>query len=512
LDSKYIEKKYVKEKTIEKREYQNNISDIVKSKNSIVVLPTGLGKTVVALLAIADSMISNPKKSCIILAPTRVLVHQHYKFLSNSLALDPTEISVITGEDVIEKRKKKWQNQIVCATPQILKLDIIRSLVNLEQFSIVIFDEAHRTVGNYAYVFIAKEVSSINPDARLIGMTASLPSESIKVQEILVNLHSDHIEARDHFSEDVKPYIYKTDLEKIEIELPDDIRKISNLIRKTIHSYTKKLQNTGQLLPSTPSLKAVLIKTQQIEKDPILSHRWDIRGNLYSLVRLLHGLNIIETQGVYSFQKYINRLSSKNKSSGIKKLFNDSNFNEAITLNNKLQSNGDEHPKLSKLIMVLQNNLKGNDKAIVFASYRDTIDKIFDVLYKEGYHVGILIGKSGKSGQSQKQQLESLEKLKSGEYDIIVATQVGEEGLDISECKLVVFYDNVSSGIRFIQRLGRTGRKAPGKVVSFVTKGTRDETNYYLSQKRLAKTQRTVRRLTNKNSIDDKKKGLDAFL
>ena len=160
----------------------------------------------------------------------------------------------------------------------------------------------------------------------------------------------------------------------------------------------------------------------------------------------------------------------------------------------------------------MQNNLKGSDKAIVFASYRDTVDKIYEVLHKEGYHVGILIGKSGKSGQSQKKQLESLTKLKSGEYVIIVATQVGEEGLDISECKLVVFYDNVASGIRFIQRLGRTGRNAPGKVVSFVTKGTRDETNYYISQKRLSKTQRTVTKLTNKNSINDEKKGLDKFL
>ena len=134
------------------------------------------------------------------------------------------------------------------------------------------------------------------------------------------------------------------------------------------------------------------------------------------------------------------------------------------------------------------------------------------MLHKEGYHVGILIGKSGKSGQSQKKQLESLAKLKSGEYDIIVATQVGEEGLDVSECKLVVFYDNVASGIRFIQRLGRTGRKAPGKVVSFVTKGTRDETNYYISQKRISKTQRTVTRLTNKNLTNNDKKGLDKFL
>ena len=144
MSSQFIEKQYVKSNTIDKRDYQINIADAIKSQNSIVVLPTGLGKTVIALLSIAESMIKQPTKTCMILAPTRVLVHQHYEFLLNSLNLSKTEISVITGEDTLKKRQTKWQNQIVCATPQILHLDINRGIIDLKQFSVVIFDEVHR--------------------------------------------------------------------------------------------------------------------------------------------------------------------------------------------------------------------------------------------------------------------------------------------------------------------------------------------------------------------------------
>ena len=135
---------------IDQRDYQVNIAKSIKSQNSLVVLPTSLGKTIIALLTIADSMIDYPDKTCMILAPTRVLVHQHYEFLLNSLDLSETEISVITGEDTISKRKTKWQNQVVCATPQILKLDIARNIIDLNQFSVVIFDEVHRAVRDYA--------------------------------------------------------------------------------------------------------------------------------------------------------------------------------------------------------------------------------------------------------------------------------------------------------------------------------------------------------------------------
>ena len=71
----------------------------------------------------------------------------------------------------------------------------------------------------------------------------------------------------------------------------------------------------------------------------------------------------------------------------------------------------------------------------------------------------MLIGKAGKDGLKQKKQIEAVEKFREGEYNVLVSTRVGEEGLDISEVNLVVLYDNVPSSIRFVQRRGTNGKK-----------------------------------------------------
>ena len=63
MASDFINKKYVKKMIIDQRDYQVNIAKSIKSQNSLVVLPTSLGKTVIALLTIADSMIDYPDKT-----------------------------------------------------------------------------------------------------------------------------------------------------------------------------------------------------------------------------------------------------------------------------------------------------------------------------------------------------------------------------------------------------------------------------------------------------------------
>ena len=115
------------------------------------------------------------------LPPTRVLVNQHYEFLKANLTLD--DISLVTGEDALQKRSKLWSNSVVCATPEIARNDLNRQIVSPEQFSLVVFDEVHRTVGDYAYSGIAEKFE--DSSARIVGMTATLPSEKEKATEIL---------------------------------------------------------------------------------------------------------------------------------------------------------------------------------------------------------------------------------------------------------------------------------------------------------------------------------------
>jgi len=53
------------------------------------------------------------------LAPTRVLANQHFEFLKSNLLLD--DVTLITGEDPLARRKKLWISSVVCATPEIVK-------------------------------------------------------------------------------------------------------------------------------------------------------------------------------------------------------------------------------------------------------------------------------------------------------------------------------------------------------------------------------------------------------
>ena len=508
MDSRYIEHSFINEKSIEERKYQVNIVKDTINQNSLVVLPTGLGKTVIAALHIANVLEKNSDKNCIILAPTRVLVNQHYNFLLDKMNVSEDEVKFITGEDFYEERIEKWKGKIICSTPQILKLDIKREIVDISNFGLVIFDEVHRAIGEYAYTFIAEELGKIKEN-RVIGMTASLPSEKKKVNEIIDCLRIKHIEYRDQSSEDVIPYIQKTEIEWIEVEMSQSIKKISDLIRKAIEERQKKLRTSGLKIPSKASLKFMIDLSKRLEVDIRYKNRWDIKTSIYSSIRLFHGLNLIETQGVNSFIEYVKRLEEKTKSSGARKLLADKNFKEACEIARGCLLSNQKHPKIEMLNNSL-DSLKQNEKAIVFASYRDSVDEIYENLISKGYKTGVLIGKSGVKGQSQKEQITSLEKLKTGEYDIIVATQVGEEGLDVSECKLVVFYDNVSSAIRYIQRIGRTGRRSPGRMIGLITKGTRDEANKYLIKKRLDQAKRTIESV-NKSFEDKNTREIDSY-
>ena len=136
-------------------------------------------------------------------------------------------------------------------------------------------------------------------------------------------------------------------------------------------------------------------------------------------------------------------------------------------------------------------------------------------LNKIGIPAGILIGKAGDTGLKQKKQIEVVQKFRDGEFQVLVATRVGEEGLDIAEVNQVIFYDNVPSSIRFIQRRGRTGRKDTGKLVVLIAKDTIDETYYWIGKRKISAAKSMGSKMTKvleKNKDPSVKTGLDAFI
>ena len=501
--TEFLEKKYVQKNSIEKRDYQINLANQAINENCIVVLPTGLGKTAIALNVIAEYL-AKGTGGVLFLAPTRVLVNQHYEFLQSNLTLD--DISLITGEDTIQKRTKLWGSSVICATPEIARNDFARGIVSPTQFVLVIFDEVHRTVGDYAYSGIAQYFENLS--ARIVGMTATLPSEKEKATEILTKLKIASVAERTEDSPDVKPYTQETNTQWVNVELPNELKAIQTLLKSALDQRYDTLRENGIKLAQQQSLSA-LLRIRQF----VLNQNRRSAKPLFTAIRIHYALNMLEVHGITPFLKFCDRAQSK-KGIGVKDLFEvDPNFTQAIILAKKAQTQGIEHSKIPKLKEIL-DSVPG--KALIFTSYRDSVDLIYNKLIEMGVSAGILIGKAGETGLKQKKQIETVQKFRDGTFQVLVATRVGEEGLDIAEVNQVIFYDNVPSSIRFIQRRGRTGRKDTGKLVVLIAKNTIDETYYWIGKRKITSSKEMGKKMTKileKNkTIESQKTGLDAFL
>ena len=88
---------------------------------------------------------------------------------------------------------------------------------------------------------------------------------------------------------------------------------------------------------------------------------------------------------------------------------------------------------------------------------------------------------------------------------MLVATSVAEEGLDIPNCDLVIFYEPVPSEIRYIQRRGRTGRIKKGRAIILMAKGTRDEAFYWSARRKEGKMKRILKGMQSKGMASEKR-------
>jgi len=394
-------------------------------------------------------------------------------------------------------------SSVRCATPEITKNDLDRQIVSPNQFNLVIFDEAHRAIGDYAYVGIVERF--VGSNVKIMGMTATLPSEKEKAKEILTNLRISDVAQRTEESSDVKPFIQETSTHWINVELPLELKQMQGLVKKSLDQRYMELKRNGLKVSDTKSLSQLL----RLRDFVLRSNRRSAKP-LFTAIRIHYALNMLESHGVTSFLRFCER-TSKKKGAGIKELFeNDPNFTQAISLAKSAQSKGIEHSKIPKLKELLEST---EGKTLIFTSYRDSVEVIHKKLTDMNIKAGILIGKSGVTGLKQKKQIETIQKFRDGTYTVLIATRVGEEGLDISEVNLVIFYDNVPSSIRYIQRRGRTGRKEAGKLIVLIAKGTIDETYYWIGKRKITAAKNMGDKMIQvlQKKSENPKKALDAY-
>jgi len=504
------------------REYQQKIFETCTKKNCLVVLPTGLGKTLVALMLTINRMQKFPGEKVVFLAPTKPLAEQHLEFFKKHLPELFGDLQLFTGAVKADKRKKIWQTaDIIFSTPQCVANDLKNYLYNLEEVCLLVEDEAHRCMKNYDYNYVAKKYKEQSKNPRILGLTASPGSEHKKIKEICKNLSIQEVELRTRDSEDVKEYLQELEFEKIMINFPPELEEIRHVLKKLFGQYVEELKKR-KVLWTFPS-KTKLIELQKKLMAGIA------RGNRnfnYMLgisacaqaIKLQHALELLETQTLSGFNKYLKGLleqAAKKQSRGVVKLVAKPEFNFSHTQSNKLLAKGLEHPKVEEILQIVKREISENPKAkmIIFTQFRETATTISKKLNEiEKVKAKVFVGQAKKngSGLSQKEQRKIINEFSAGEINILCATCIAEEGLDIPEVNAVIFYESVPSAIRAIQRAGRTARLMKGKLILLITKKTQDEAFYYVARNREKKMKTAINKIKedlineNKSNFQEK--------
>ncbi|MEM4296496.1 MAG: helicase-related protein [Candidatus Anstonellales archaeon] len=441
------------------RPYQKEIIDsIIKNGNTLVILPTGTGKTLIAFYVALEFM------PCIMLAPTKPLTEQHYRNFMNFIK-DKKNIRacIITGEIKREKRKELYAYDVIFATPQTLSNDL--DLVDKNLIKLIIFDECHRAIGNYAYVKIANYFNQ----SLIIGLTASPGSDKERIYDIIKNLRIENIEIRTESQ--LKEFLASKDYEKVFVELPEEMKDIIKVLKNMAQTLKNKLNELGIYVPNKKS-EFLAIGNKIMSSDS--KYKFAAMPFYISLLHVMHMLELIETQGVNAFLSYANNLKEEKKFS-IRKLVTDESFIYVLKKGHEAISRGIDHPKMLALLNLLKNFDK--KKVIVFVQYTEQINKIVKFLQEHGINAKAFMGK--KHGFNKDKQKEVMEQFREGLFDVLVSSSIGEEGIDIPEVNAVIFYEAVPSAIRSIQRKGRTGRVNAGHIIFLIAKGTRDESYFY---------------------------------
>ncbi|MGA2664025.1 MAG: DEAD/DEAH box helicase [Nitrososphaerales archaeon] len=482
------------ENELQPRAYQQNIAEAASKTNTLVVLPTGLGKTMVAMLVAKARLERFPKGKVVMLAPTKPLVLQHYETFRRMMTLEEGEAAVMTGETDPVERSYLWRrSRYVFATPQTVRNDLRGGRVELNETVLLVFDEAHRSVKDYSYTQLAQLYKEQAWNPLIMGLTASPGGNRAKVEEIMRNLYIEKVEVRSEDDEDVRPYVEKTQIEGIRVSLPPEYSTLLQALRVVYNEKVTRLVEAG-FLPKARLTKTMLLGARTTitnrlkDADASGGSKGYLFGSLVNQaqgVMVLHALELLETQGPAVLERYLVRFREKpDQGRSAQALLRDPRWLLIEEEARKLR--GVANPKLEKLAEIVSSQLaaKADSRVIVFTQYRDTIETIVERLGAIGVSSMRFVGQADKldsEGMDQSEQTEALERFRAGGFSVLVSSSIGEEGLHVPDVDLVVFYEAVPSEIRSIQRKGRTGRTRPGRVVILIAEGTVDEAYYYSS-------------------------------
>ena len=519
----YVERPLVEPGVLERRRYQEKLADEAASGHTLVCLPTGLGKTTVSLLVTAERLHEQGGTS-LLLAPTKPLVTQHAEFYRDALTIPDDEIVVFTGEVSPDDRRELFEYaRVVIATPQVVENDLIGGRIDLSTTTHLTFDECHRASGNYAYNYIAERYHADAEKPLVTGMSASPGGDEEAIQSVCENLGLSNVTVMTEADADVADYTHDTSVEWERVTLPDEILAIRDSLVAVIEERLAKLKELGVSHTTSADisqrdLNRIRGELQQlIDNDQ--SEGYEGMSIHAEVMKLRRAVTLAETQSVESLRRYFERQRNAARSSGASKasqrFVSEAKVREAME---QAETYDDLHPKFRRARILLAQclGIEGGERVIVFTESRDTAETLTEFLGAH-FETRKFVGqgdKEGSDGMTQNEQQETLDAFRAGEFEVLVSTSVAEEGLDVPEVDLVLFYEPVPTAIRSIQRKGRTGRQTEGRVMVLLAEDTRDEAYFWKSrheQSRMTDELQNLKGAAETIESDLAQQGLDAF-
>ena len=474
-----------------------------------MVMPTGFGKTAVEWMAMAEALRLERGK-ILLIAPTTGLVDQQRRMATEMLNLDANKIVSYTGEITPTKRPPLWsQGSVIMATAQVIRNDATNGIIDLREVGLLIVDEAHHSTGNHAYAQVGDLYLTANPSALVLGATASPGSSEANILEVARRLGIERLDVSKKEDPLLIPYSVKLEAVPHRLNLPEQLNELLAPIQDQQDAEAEHLRRLGFLAP-TGHLSSKLIEEAQRRASMAIQRRdrrgYDAARRIGDLRRAHLLLDLLRTQGVTSAMSFLQRAEEDGRSG-------ERSTNRFVGLpaihefRRLARISGELHPKPEYVRNLVEIQRKENpeSKMLIFTEYRDTVDHLVEALDEiPGVLVDKFIGQSGKGkrkGMTQRQQLAQLNKFREGKLNVLVATSVGEEGLDVPAADLVILYEPVASAIRAIQRRGRTARQRDGSVHTLIAIGSRDEFVNSAAQRREAKMYTLLQRIHDRGRL-----------
>ncbi|ORX98858.1 P-loop containing nucleoside triphosphate hydrolase protein, partial [Basidiobolus meristosporus CBS 931.73] len=506
------------------RDYQFNIVSKALFQNTLVSLPTGLGKTFIAAVVMYNHYRWFPQGKIVFMAPTKPLVAQQIEACHNICGIPQEDTVELTGAQSPDKRKVDWvHKRVFFLTPQVLQNDLVRDTCPAEDIVCLIIDEAHRARGEHANCVVVRELSNRNPLFRILALSATPGTDNTTVQDVVNNLKISNIELRSEESLDIQKYTHGRKVDVIVVPLTNTIKEISKQFCICMEPYTSRLVRMQAIWEKDPQRVSrymlILARNKFRANSAAFSpeQKATVEGDFGICLALSHAYSLLCQHGVRPFYSALYGIVQEAKDGKrISRARQDLLKNPVfVNLMNRIEKMMEEptfigHPKLEKLVSYVVNyfvnHQENNDgleedaqsqtRVMIFAEYRESVDEIVKSLNDHSPMIRPMsfvgqASKKSKKGYTQKEQLAVLTAFKKGGYNVIVSTCIGEEGLDIGEVDLIICYDSHNSPIRLLQRMGRTGRKRKGRICMLLAEG-KEEQMYKQSQNTYKSIQRAI--------------------